>query len=190
MTSVFLCRKCNLEKTLDNFGADKRQKSGHRNECKTCYAEYMRNWYKINDKKVISRVRAYHASNRDELNIQRAVRAARNPEQTNASREKWKNANKEKWDASRIKALHKRRLLKGQQSKMIPVKNIIRLRNQPCHYCGSTKIIQLDHVIPISRGGSDSEGNLVSACRTCNLSKGFKFVMEWKLKTLKMKRSK
>ena len=147
----------------------------------------MRDWYQKNDKKVKSRVRQYHASNRDKLNVQRAIRAARNPEQTKESRDRWKKSNPDKVIASRIKTLHKRRLLQREQSKTIPIKNIIRLRNQPCNYCGSRQIIQLDHVIPLVRGGSDSEGNLVAACRRCNLSKGYKFVMEWKLKTMKMK---
>lgn len=43
-----------------------------------------------------------------------------------------------------------------------------------CHYCGRTWGTRLhkDHMMPISRGGSDSIDNLAPACSACNLSKG------------------
>ncbi len=42
-----------------------------------------------------------------------------------------------------------------------------------CVYCQRTNIpLQLDHVIPRSKGGSDRPSNLVSACESCNQKKG------------------
>lgn len=41
-------------------------------------------------------------------------------------------------------------------------------------YCGLSApfvILEVDHVYPVSRGGSDDEGNLVTACRDCNRGK-------------------
>lgn len=50
-----------------------------------------------------------------------------------------------------------------------------------CHYCGAEDVaLQLDHVIPRSRGGSDLPENLVPACKPCNTSKGAKSVKEWR----------
>lgn len=40
-----------------------------------------------------------------------------------------------------------------------------------CQYCGA-KANTIDHVQPKSRGGSNSPGNLVSACSKCNSRKG------------------
>lgn len=49
-----------------------------------------------------------------------------------------------------------------------------------CVYCGSeNERLQLDHVVPRSRGGSDDRENLVAACRRCNMSKGTKLLSEW-----------
>lgn len=49
-----------------------------------------------------------------------------------------------------------------------------------CRYCGvSDTPLTLDHVIPRSRGGSDSPMNLVLACRPCNSSKGARTPAEW-----------
>ena len=44
-----------------------------------------------------------------------------------------------------------------------------------CHYCGRTfsfKLLTLDHIVPIARGGTTSPGNTVPACRACNKAKG------------------
>lgn len=37
-----------------------------------------------------------------------------------------------------------------------------------------------EHVVPISRGGRDSIGNIVYACRSCNSSKQARTIMEWR----------
>jgi 5-methylcytosine-specific restriction endonuclease McrA len=44
-----------------------------------------------------------------------------------------------------------------------------------CQYCGRTAgghELSLDHVLPLSRGGTTSWENVVAACRPCNLRKG------------------
>lgn len=50
-----------------------------------------------------------------------------------------------------------------------------------CHYCGCRMIFTIkpeptmftiDHVVPLSRGGSNQRSNLVGACKACNEAKG------------------
>ena len=48
-----------------------------------------------------------------------------------------------------------------------------------CIYCGSDKQLEADHILPLSRGGSNAFINLATACRPCNLSKGSKAVEDW-----------
>lgn len=46
-----------------------------------------------------------------------------------------------------------------------------------CQYCGkrpALRDLNIDHVVPRSRGGSDSWENLVTSCKPCNLRKGWK----------------
>lgn len=46
-----------------------------------------------------------------------------------------------------------------------------------CHYCQKLLTVRTatrDHLIPLSRGGSDDIGNITPACRYCNGSKGTK----------------
>jgi 5-methylcytosine-specific restriction endonuclease McrA len=41
-----------------------------------------------------------------------------------------------------------------------------------CQYCGSSKHLTLDHVVPRSRGGTTSWDNVVTSCAPCNVRKG------------------
>jgi 5-methylcytosine-specific restriction enzyme A len=51
-----------------------------------------------------------------------------------------------------------------------------------CHYCGRStppRELTMDHIVPLSRGGKSSKGNLVPACKVCNTKKRQLLPMEW-----------
>lgn len=49
-----------------------------------------------------------------------------------------------------------------------------------CAYCGEKGEMTMDHVVPLSRGGSNSIGNILPACKRCNSSKSARFISEWR----------
>lgn len=51
-------------------------------------------------------------------------------------------------------------------------REVLRRDNHACQYCGSTKRLTLDHVLPRSRGGPHTWDNVVTACERCNQKKG------------------
>ena len=50
--------------------------------------------------------------------------------------------------------------------------NIFKRDGYKCQYCGATKDLTLDHLIPKSKGGKSTWTNLVTACKHCNAKKG------------------
>jgi 5-methylcytosine-specific restriction endonuclease McrA len=82
----------------------------------------------------------------------------------------------------------------GVPTLQITAQDLSRLLTQyrhQCAYCG-TKLsphgrdlpssLQWDHVVPLRRGGRHSIGNLVPACRTCNISKSAKLLVEYRVR--------
>ncbi|HEY6105247.1 MAG TPA: HNH endonuclease [Anaeromyxobacteraceae bacterium] len=66
--------------------------------------------------------------------------------------------------------------------------NIYARDDSTCQYCGHRlprSELNLDHVVPRSRGGSGTWENIVLACLDCNIRKGDKLPQEARMKLLK-----
>lgn len=50
-------------------------------------------------------------------------------------------------------------------------KEIFSRYDNKCNYCGSTENLEIDHIIPLSRGGTNDPDNLQILCKTCNRKK-------------------
>jgi 5-methylcytosine-specific restriction endonuclease McrA len=67
-----------------------------------------------------------------------------------------------------------------------PSKAMVYKRDEnKCQYCGSTRHLTIDHVIPKSKGGSEDWTNLVVACSSCNTKKGDKLLSQTDMKLVK-----
>ena len=52
-------------------------------------------------------------------------------------------------------------------------RNLYQRDHQTCQYCGARdQPLSVDHVVPRSRGGSDTWENVTTACLSCNVRKG------------------
>lgn len=52
---------------------------------------------------------------------------------------------------------------------------ILKRDNFTCRYCGRKTpevILEIDHIVPVSKGGTNDLNNLVTSCRDCNRGKG------------------
>jgi 5-methylcytosine-specific restriction endonuclease McrA len=57
-----------------------------------------------------------------------------------------------------------------------------------CHYCGEKfppKALTMDHVVPLARGGTSTQGNIVPSCRPCNENKKLETPAERILREIK-----
>ncbi len=52
---------------------------------------------------------------------------------------------------------------------------ILKRDNFTCRYCGRKipeVILEIDHIVPVSKGGTNELNNLITSCRDCNRGKG------------------
>ena len=58
-------------------------------------------------------------------------------------------------------------------SRYIPfsVRNSVLIRDGVCQKCGSSEKLEIDHIVPVSKGGTSVEDNLQVLCRSCNRRK-------------------
>lgn len=58
---------------------------------------------------------------------------------------------------------------------------LIRRYRGGCAYCGNLAArIEMDHIVPLSRGGRHAIGNVLPACQECNRSKKAMLLVVWK----------
>jgi 5-methylcytosine-specific restriction endonuclease McrA len=79
-------------------------------------------------------------------------------------------------------SINRRRVRKMAGVSVEPFDEHIQLMRQKsrCYYCGKKLVAyHIDHVIPLSRGGTDHPDNKVLACPSCNLKKNDKLPHEW-----------
>lgn len=86
-------------------------------------------------------------------------------------------------DARRSKARDKKRRRRRDmpESAWLRLRRVVFARDgKVCRYCASTDgPFHIDHVIPLSRGGTHDLGNLAVACHGCNSAKSGKLLSEW-----------
>ncbi len=54
--------------------------------------------------------------------------------------------------------------------------------NGVCYYCGQRfppRDLTMDHLVPLSRGGRSTRGNVVPCCKECNTRKQQLLPIEW-----------
>jgi hypothetical protein len=138
--------------------------------------------------------RAEHRKrNANAIKLQQQDNYQRNKEKRKANVVAWQKANPEKFkqyqsiskkrNKEAIAANTRRRNARRKANGVFAIskKELLKLGQGPCFYCGSKDRITIDHVVAIARGGTDSIGNLVSACKRCNSSKRDLTIIEWRL---------
>lgn len=162
-------RATNAEKLREKSRKYNAANAEKRREYRTANAEkkheYLREYYAANAEKLREKSREYYATNAEKV-----AKKKRQYRQTPRG--------KEVHGAAR----HRRRARKANAPSGQPFDEASQLKRQKhrCYYCGE-KLTEyhIDHVIPLSRGGSDGAENKVLACPKCNVRKNAKLPHEW-----------
>jgi len=76
---------------------------------------------------------------------------------------------------------HKRRMRKQKNNAGVDFSydKIFKPDLDYCVYCGSIDKPTVDHIMPITKGGTQNLKNLIRACKSCNSSKHASFFIDW-----------
>lgn len=181
------CSRCRVNKLFKDFNKNGQSKDGYRPECKEC----RRGWREENREKISAQRKAYRLANKEKIAQQQKEWRIKNVAYDRATSAQWRKDNPERfkeqmrnWRAKnkqrKQELEHRRRARKLNNGVYIISPKDMRKLSGPCFYCESIDGVTMDHIIPISRGGTHSIGNLVPACKSCNSSKGDKLLVEWK----------
>jgi 5-methylcytosine-specific restriction endonuclease McrA len=124
-------------------------------------------------------LKKWRAANPEKARTAARRQRAANPEARRAAEKRWRDANPFKVAAkfARRKALHARAsgsFTDEQAAARVAFYGGI------CAYCRTRPHEHLDHVIPLSKGGTNWPANIRPACEWCNSSKGNKPLAVWR----------
>jgi len=158
---MIVCRTCNQEKNESDFYFRKDNQK-HRTDCKCCVRKTRGRYRKENPEKV-------NAANRKSYN--------KKPEHYRSARKSRANTT----FTQRAASANNRSMSFGTYEKLTysEVRMVIENSGHACYHCGKlSENIQLDHIKPLSKGGSNRPHNIVVSCPRCNAMKGSSYDAE------------
>ncbi len=150
------CSRCSKSKELAEFHFHKTH-GIHVAYCKDCDKIAKKEYYQKNKEKVKERVTDWQRNNADKVKGYKRDWKQRNPDAVTAH----KNARRA---AS----------LKGGKYTAKEWRELCDFYGNVCLSCGTDKDITVDHVKPLSIGGTNTIDNLQPLCGSCNYRKGRK----------------
>lgn len=154
------CGCCKAVKPQSDFGKRPRAKDGLHPQCKACRADEGRRTY---------------AASREKIKARHDLWKAENPERYRALVRRWQKANPDKMRPLHHAARARRRGAEGRYTAK-DLQEIRAAQRDKCAYCrirlnGKGSV---DHIAPLSKGGTNDRRNLQLVCQPCNSRKSAK----------------
>jgi 5-methylcytosine-specific restriction endonuclease McrA len=148
------------------------------------FRAYRRSHYAINRERLTEYRRLQNVIHKDDISIRSRAYYAVNKEKIKNQIRSYQMKNRDKvrkWARVVSRNYRTRKLNAEGTHTAEDIQRQYKAQKGKCHYC-KCKVgdkFHVDHVIPLSRGGSNWPENLVISCPPCNQSKGDKLPHEW-----------
>lgn len=129
------------------------------NQCTECLRIWKRDWRAANPDKVIEEGRRHRLAN---------------PEKVKAGYKKWQSTANGRAVKARLQRERRARLRNAEgKHNAKDLANILKAQRNRCAYCRNDISLEYeaDHIIPLSKGGSNARRNIQLLCPTCNRQK-------------------
>ena len=182
------CSKCGKVKPTSEF-------SPKRGECKKCKCAYRAQHAKENPEKIKEAVNKWRARNPEAVSAMEKRTREKHKDKRNAATAQWRKNNPDKakaivasWrekhpGASTTYSKARRANLRNNDGAVRSVNRyaVLRAAQYKCGICGVdiSDSFEVDHKIPVSRGGRTEDSNLHAVCPSCNRRKGRKTLDEY-----------
>lgn len=175
-----ICSRCGETKPIDQFDKDKRASGGRRSQCKACRSARMSGYYRENREDRREYARRHREENADRIREDDKARYYRD---------------RDKRIELVLKAQHVRRerVKNSNPDRGITKKKLRAIHGDLCCYCQATMDFgptkghgfvpdraTIEHIVPLSRGGTHTWDNVCLACWQCNVRKNRRLVDEWR----------
>jgi len=151
-----------------------------REENKERSSAYFKEYRKLNPEWDAERHKRYHRENRIKRSIAASQRYKERREEILKKNAEWRKQNPEKaasiWRNRRAREANAEGFHTAED-----VLSILKDQDMSCAGCGCdiSKEYHVDHIMPISKGGSNWPDNLQCLCAPCNLTKHAKLPEQW-----------
>jgi len=201
------CSGCGKWYALTEYHKKTAHKDGLDSRCKACEAAKARAYYEAHKERIIALSRAYYKAHMEETaTTHRAYRAAHKDKiaasdaaynarpGVKTRKAAYREENREEeaeykhaWlqtpqgrTSSRAASLRRRLYPGGQDITSAMTAEVMDASDGICPYCGKPfENGHIDHIRPVSKGGTNNRENLVYCCAPCNLSKHDKLLEDW-----------
>jgi 5-methylcytosine-specific restriction endonuclease McrA len=139
-----------------DIGPSASSHDGQQSECRSCKKD---------------RDARYYLENKEKFTMREELRRSQGYSSTQKVQD-WRAANPEAYKAQgRESARRRRARINGSMiDPSLTLEYAAIVENDPCSYCGLPSGV-VDHIVPLSRGGTHEWMNFTGACDTCNRSK-------------------
>ena len=189
-----ICVVCKQDVPLELMGKNKKVKSGYNNKCRACIRKASKAWRDANPDKAKAATENWAKNNKARKQAKDKARYHAKFAEIRAKQDAYRAENyayrleieKRSRDKNREKNRLKRNTTRRVRDRVedgkfffISKKELAKIYDSSCTHCGSTENQSMDHIIPLSRGGKHSIGNITTLCMNCNKSKNTRTMTEW-----------